>query len=144
VCGQQIIVPEQTPVADPEPARPEPPIVKRPIQEQPADEPLFQPVPDPVVPVENRPLSPWGYFGYSILFSIPVIGFILLIVFSFAGRNVNRKNYARSYWCWFILVLALALILVIVLLTGVLRGVTDSIGMWLDSVGLHWLAGLFR
>ena len=28
-----------------------------------------------------KPLSPWAYFGYNILFSIPVIGFILLIVF---------------------------------------------------------------
>ena len=56
---------------------------------------------------------------------------------------MNRKNFARSYWCWFILALAIILILVVILLTGVLRGVTDSIGLWLNSVGLDWLANLF-
>lgn len=46
-----------------------------------------------------KPLSPWAYFGYNILFSIPVIGFILLIVFSFSNDNINRRNYARSFFC---------------------------------------------
>lgn len=139
-CGQPIEIPYETPA--PEPA-PEPPKPEPPKSEPKADEPLFVPAPEPVVPEENRPLGPWAYFGYSILFSIPVIGFILLIIFSFAGKNVNRKNFARSYWCWFILALAIILILVVILLTGVLRGVTDSIGLWLNSVGLDWLANLF-
>ena len=29
---------------------------------------------------QYRPLSAWAYFGYGILFNLPVIGFILLIV----------------------------------------------------------------
>lgn len=29
-----------------------------------------------------KPLSPWAYFGLSILFSLPVVGFIFLIIFS--------------------------------------------------------------
>ncbi len=63
-----------------------------------------------------RPLSPWEYFGYSILFNIPFIGFILLIVFSIDDSNINRRNYARSFWCIYVLVL---IILVILLLIGV-------------------------
>lgn len=51
------------------------------------------------LPPQYRPLSPWAYFGYSILFAIPVIGFILLIVFSFSDENINRRNYARSFFC---------------------------------------------
>ena len=109
---------------------------------EPVDTPIFSPEPEPVVPAENRPLGPWAYFGYGLLFSIPVIGFILLIVFSFAGKNVNRKNFARSYWCWLILALALILILVIVLLTGVLRSALGGLAAWLNSIGLVWLAGL--
>lgn len=62
---------------------------------------------------EYRPLSPWAYFGYSILFNIPVIGFILLIVFSLDNSNINRRNYARSYWCWFIIFIILVMILII-------------------------------
>ncbi|MGI6172959.1 MAG: hypothetical protein ACOYI8_03565 [Christensenellales bacterium] len=65
---------------------------------------------------EPRLISSWGYIGYSILFSIPVVGLIFLIAFSFS-RNENRRNYARSYWCWFliaiVLMIALSLTLVI-------------------------------
>ena len=62
-----------------------------------------------------RPLSPWAYFGYGILFAIPVVGIILLIVFSLIEGNVNRKNFARSY---FVAFLILAIIMVIMIATG--------------------------
>lgn len=62
---------------------------------------------------EYKPLSPWAYFGYSILFNIPVIGFILLIVFSLDSSNINRRNYARSYWCWLVIFIILVVILII-------------------------------
>ena len=62
------------------------------------------------LPDQYRPLSPWAYFGYTILFSIPVVGFVFLVIFAFSKKNINRRNYARSYFCGYIL----ALILVIV------------------------------
>ena len=49
----------------------------------------------------------WGYFGYEILFSIPIVGFIVLIVLSINGKNQNVKNFARSYFCFTIIVLIL-------------------------------------
>lgn len=59
---------------------------------------------------EYTPISMWGYFGYQILFSIPVVGFILLIVFSFGGTaNKNLRNFARSYFCFVILLVILVL-----------------------------------
>ncbi len=68
------------------------------------------------IPEEYRPISMWGYFGYEILFSIPLVGFILLLVFSFGGtRNKNLKNFARSYFC---LLIILVILLVIVLVSG--------------------------
>ena len=51
------------------------------------------------IPVEYRPLSPWAYLGYNILFGIPVIGLICLFVFAFSNANINRRNYARSFFC---------------------------------------------
>ncbi len=51
------------------------------------------------VPDELQPLSPWNYFGLMILFSIPVAGFILAIIYSFSKSNINRRNFARSYFC---------------------------------------------
>ena len=56
------------------------------------------------IPSKYKPLSPWAYFGYQLLFSIPVIGIIALIVFAFNNENINRKNFARSYFCIYLLV----------------------------------------
>lgn len=51
------------------------------------------------IPSNYKPLSAWAYFGYQLLFAIPLVGFILLIVFSFNDENINRRNFARSYFC---------------------------------------------
>ena len=69
------------------------------------------------LPEKYRPLGAWAYFGYALLFSIPIIGFIFLIVFSVSDANINRRNYARSFWC--ILVVAL-IVTVILAATGVI------------------------
>lgn len=67
------------------------------------------------IPEEYKPISMWGYFGYEILFSIPCIGFILLCVFSFGGtKNINLKNFARSYFCFLIIVVIIVLILSVI------------------------------
>ena len=58
-------------------------------------------------PDQFQPLSPWAYFGYTILFAIPIIGFILLIVFSFSDKNINRRSFARSFFCGIIFSLIL-------------------------------------
>ena len=58
-----------------------------------------------------KPLSPWAYYGYNILFSIPVIGFILLIVFSFSNDNINIRNNARSVFVLYALANKVILIL---------------------------------
>lgn len=76
------------------------------------------------IPEEYRPISMWGYFGYELLFSIPCVGLILLIVFSFGGaRNVNLRNFARSYFCFLIIV---AVLVVILLATGALGAIALS------------------
>lgn len=62
-----------------------------------------------------RPLSAWGYVGYGLLFSIPLVGFILLIVFSLNEDNCNRRNYVRSYFCWMLIA---AIVLLVMLFLG--------------------------
>jgi hypothetical protein len=39
--------------------------------------------------------------------AIPIIGFIMMIVWAFAGENESRKNYFRAIFAWFLIVLAL-------------------------------------
>ncbi len=66
-----------------------------------------------------QPISPWAYFGYSLLFSIPIVGFICLVIFSVSDTNINRRNYARSFWCGLVIALAiLAVTFVVVFATG--------------------------
>lgn len=66
------------------------------------------------IPEDYRPISMWGYFGYELLFSIPFVGFILIIVFAFGGtRNINLRNFARSYFCFLIIGLILAAIIIV-------------------------------
>lgn len=66
------------------------------------------------IPNELQPISMWGYFGYEILFAIPIIGLICLLVFSFGGtKNMNLKNFARSYFCFVIVIGILCIILVL-------------------------------
>lgn len=58
----------------------------------------------PNIPEEYKPITMWGYFGYELLFSIPCVGFIILLVFAFGGnKNINVKNFARSYFCYMII-----------------------------------------
>lgn len=61
------------------------------------------------IPLEYNPISAWGYFGYQLLFSLPIAGFICLIVCSF-NSNINLRNFARSYWCIYVIILIAVLV----------------------------------
>ena len=80
------------------------------------------------IPEEYKPISMWGYFGYEILFSIPCVGFILLLVYAFGGtKNVNLKNFARSYFCFLIIVAVIMFILVSIAgFTGISSAISHS------------------
>ncbi len=78
------------------------------------------------LPEKYRPLSAWAYWGLTILFSVPVVGFIFLIIFALNGSNINRRSFARSYFC--VLILAAIIITVFcatgyaALLAGIIAG----------------------
>ena len=38
-----------------------------------------------------------NWLGALILISIPIIGFIICIIWAFGGGNLNRRNFARAY-----------------------------------------------
>jgi hypothetical protein len=79
-----------------------------------------------MLPPEFEPISSWGYVGYTILFSFPVVGLIFLIVFAFSGKNINRRNFARSYFCVAIIVIAIYAILAVTGYLSVGRDAIDS------------------
>lgn len=53
----------------------------------------YQNVPNNI-PEYYQPIGMWGYFLYEILFSIPIVGFILEIIFAITAKNKNLKNFA--------------------------------------------------
>lgn len=55
--------------------------------------------------------------GYGLLFTLPVIGWILAIVFALNDDNLNRRNFARGYWC-------MVLVVVILSIAGMVMGVS--------------------
>ena len=79
------------------------------------------------IPEEYRPISMWGYFGYEILFSIPIVGFICLIIFAIGAKNVNKKNFARSYFCYTIIVCLVAIVIfAIMMATGAVSALSET------------------
>ena len=92
-----------------------PAVVEKKLEEKP------EPVVQYYLPPQNYPLSPWAYIGLQILFSLPIIGFIFLIIFSISKKNINRRNFALSYFAWWLLCL-IAVVVVILVFGGTIMG----------------------
>ena len=63
-------------------------------------------------------LGAWSYFFLGILYSIPVIGWVFLVIHALGGgeEHENRRHYARSFFVGLLLTLILLLIGVVILL----------------------------
>lgn len=79
-----------------------------------------------IIPEEYEPIGMWGYFGYTFLFAIPVIGWIICICLAIGGRNLNLRNFARSQFCWLIIYIVAVCLLASF---GVLTTVFQSFGL---------------
>lgn len=67
-------------------------------------------------PAQSSPyavLSSWGFVGSMLLMSIPIVGFIITIVWASGGVvNLNRRNLARGY----LLMMAIGVVLYILIM----------------------------
>ncbi len=77
-------------------------------------------------PIDPRykPLTAWNYFWLQVLFAVPVVGFVFLIVFSISPSNINRRSFARSYFCCYIV---MAIIITILVATGLFGTIMDNL-----------------
>ena len=96
---------------------------------------VVEPTPEkpqkPTIPPQYQPLGAWGFFWLQVLFSLPVVGFVFLIIFSFSNGNLSRRNFARSYWCGYLIagiILAVVLTLYIILFAVFGAGVMNAVG----------------
>lgn len=59
----------------------------------------------------HKPISPWGYIGYEILYAIPVVGLVLAIIFAITSKNKNVKNFAKAQLIMVVIAVVLVLIM---------------------------------
>lgn len=79
-------------------------------------------------PKEYKPLSPWAYWGLSLLYAVPVVGLVFMIIFSISKGNINRRNFTRSYWITLLLIVVLiGVSLAIGVATGTVQEVVSAI-----------------
>lgn len=122
VAEQEPIIAEQEPVViNEEQTVVEPTAFPQPTYEQ----PTYYAAPQPQAPVitseedlpeEYRPLSPISYFGLTMLYSVPIVGLIFMIIFSFNRSNIHRRNFTLSFWIPTIIVSALAILALVIML----------------------------
>ena len=72
-------------------------------------------------------VSTGGFFGFYILFAIPVVGWLICIIMAFTAKNLNRRNLARAT--------------LILLIIGI---VLSIVGYFMSRWLLGTVAGLFR
>lgn len=54
------------------------------------------------LPETYRPLSPWTYFGLGILYSLPLVGWIFLIVHAVGSRTSTGATTPAGYFCVYV------------------------------------------
>lgn len=64
------------------------------------------------LPKSYRPITGWGYFWRTILYSIPVVGQIVLLINAIGAKNRNGRYFARSYFCALLVLVILAAVVV--------------------------------
>ena len=76
-----------------------------------------QPFSPPIMPVqrENRPLGTWEFFWIRFLCGLPLIGVIFILIWSFDGSCINRRNLARSMVISWVIGVVLTIIFSVVL-----------------------------
>ena len=119
----------ETPKAAPPPPPPPPPQYSAP---PPPSQPAYAPPPQPyhhqqppsyAAAGNTAPLSVGQFLGTIILVGIPLVGFILLLVWAFGSDvNQNKKNLCRA-----MLILMLIGIVLGIVLGGVLGGLIATI-----------------
>ena len=58
----------------------------------------------------SKSITSWGYVRRAILYAIPVLGWLVWLCNALFAKNTNTKNFARSYFCWVVLMVVIAVI----------------------------------
>ena len=63
------------------------------------------------VPNSSEPISVGNWFLTLLLCAIPIVGLIMLLIWSFSGEtNPNKKNFAKAQLIWTVIGIILSVI----------------------------------
>ena len=80
-------------------------------------QPVYAPVPN-AADAEDQTVSTAKFFWFRVLFAIPLVGFILSIVMSFAPKNKSFKHFARSYMIMNFIAIGIVLIACVIIIAS--------------------------
>ena len=83
-------------------------------------------------PPNCKPIRPMGYIILNILYMIPVIGLIFILAHSASYKNLNRRNYARSYLIAIFLIILIIFALIYFLKIDFIGIIENIIGYKID------------
>ena len=88
------------------------------------------------LPKSYRPISGWGYFWLTVLYAIPVLGWLFLLFNAIGAKNRNGRNFARSYFCALLIALIAAAVVFVLDLAGlgVFQAIKDLGNSVIDSI----------
>ena len=116
--------PIQPPLAQYSAPPPPPPAYQAPPRQQ---NYYQQPPPAYNAAGNTAPMSVGSYIGTMILFAIPLVGFILMLVWAFGSNvNQNKKNLSRAYLIMMLIGIVLAIVL------SVLAG--SALSSWIEAM----------
>ncbi len=85
----------------------EPVIVQaQPVQQQPKQ--IIQ-------PTENHSASTAHFFWMMLVYSLPLIGWLICIIMAFAPKNESKKHFARAILIWCIVGIVISIITLIIM-----------------------------
>ena len=68
----------------------------------------------------------------NLLYMIPIVGIIAILAHSASYKNLNRRNYARSYLISIIIIIAIVAALIYFLKIDVIKVIEDATGYKID------------
>ena len=150
--AQQVPQPQKQ-AASPQPPPPQqPPVSVAPLYQAPSpQQPVQQPVQatpqqtleQSVKGTKYEPITTGGFIGIMLLLCIPIIGFILLIVWACGGcRKISKRSFARATLILGVIMAVLGLIIGLVF-GSMIQGLLKNAGI--DTSGLgqssSWFSG---
>ncbi len=102
-------------IKEPVTVQAEPPKQYIPPQNTQTQQPPQQPPQHAVQQIENNSASTAHFFWMMLVYSLPLIGWLICIIMAFAPKNESKKHFARAILIWCIVGIVISIIGLIIM-----------------------------